>query len=134
MNKDPNQIILHFTPFLFAITIVHAGCKKNMVMYSLMSILMTTSLILHGKWYDKYDGREFVRQLDIITAHTVVLYTLYLNLYNYQFSIFAWITYFCISYIGVIYLICIKPYEYIRPFLHATIHIAGVIGSNTVMI
>jgi hypothetical protein len=132
--KDPKQIILTYTPTLFSSVIIHAACKGNLIMYSLMTGLMITSLILHGKWYDEYPGKKLVRDLDILFAHITVGYTLFLNLYNPLTSIWTWITYVSIGYIITIYHFEIKPYSYMRPYLHATMHIIGALGSNTVLI
>ena len=134
MECKEKCIILVYTSLLFGITVIHAAFKQNIGLVILMTGLMGFSLINHGKRFDEFKGKQTVRLLDIAFAHLVVTFVLYLNFYKSKYSWITWLTYFCISYVGLVYLLYIRDNPNIQPYLHATMHIAGILGSNLVLI
>lgn len=126
--------VLVYTSLLFGITVIHAAYKQNLVMVVLMTCLMGFSVIVHGKRFEEFQGKQVVHGLDVLFAHLMVTYVLFLNFYKPHHSIWTWLTYFAVAYVALVYLLWIKNDPKMQPLLHSSIHLMGVLGSNLVLI
>lgn len=120
--------MLYYTPFMFLTTVFHAHVLNNTHIVVLFSCLTATSILHHGKKHDTYYGKSLVKLVDRSLAHITTCYILYDN-YQQVFTIWSAFTYASIVYIVFTYYII--NFTRKNNFLHASIHLVCVLGSNS---
>lgn len=127
-NDKNGRVLLTYTSFLFGITSLKAMALQHWMAPTFL-IQMALSLVHHGKWYDTYFGKDFIKWTDKGLAKYITLRSAY-EAYYYKLTPGMKVYWGCL--VWVVYIHCIGKYN--RPnhskgnLWHSTLHITSNLG------